>query len=154
MKYIAILLVCLSLYSCSGSRRATKITYEWDTLRVKKPVLLSIEADSLRLWDLDLIQIRDTTFRSGRAKARFMPGRTPGKINAHIDCMADTVLKEVSVEVPVYLPSEIDCLPDETIIRAKRSQGRTEGAAAVILIVLLLYILKKYLKTLSRSWLP
>ena len=154
MKYLYISLLAMSLYSCCESRGITRISYEWDTITVKKPVFIPLPHDSIRIWDLDLINIKDTVISSGRARAEFNPGSSSGKVNVKIDCLPDTVEIPVEVKVPVYLPKEIDCSPDKTALKAKLSQGRTEGAAAVIIGLLLIIILFRFLQGVITTYIP
>lgn len=150
MKYLLLLLLAFSLYSCCGTRRSSRITYKWDTIQVSRPVAVPIAHDSIRLWDLDLGMI-DTVIRSGRAKVEISPGRKAGKKNIALDCIPDTIQVPVKVKIPVLMPSQIDCSPEEGLLQARRSQGRSEGAGFAVLVLLLLYILKSYLKKFL-SW--
>ena len=152
MKYLLLLLLACSIYSCRGVRKSSRTTYKWDTIEVSRPVAVSIAHDSIRLWDLDLGMI-DTVIRSGRAKLEITKGSSIRRKNLALDCVPDTIQVPVRVKIPVLMPSQMNCSPDEVLLEARRSQGRSEGAGLVFLLLLVLYALKNYLKKFL-PWLP
>ena len=153
MKRALLLLILLSLllYGCNSSRHVSRIRYQWDTVSIKRPVVVPIEGRTFTT-EISLIEFCDSTGLDEPIQAegngvRIEVNKKKSRLSVKADCLPDTVRVPVEVKVPVMTGIEVECPPpDKELLKSKRSQGRTEGVMGILLLLLLLFIGRLLLK--------
>lgn len=143
-RILLFIFLAVVLLGCCNKPPASGVRLQWGTTGIKTPVALPISGDMLstpisihELQNAKAGTLIDST--SGRARTRV---KSDGKGNISIEsaCLPDTVIHEVEVEVPVIEHIEAECPDNKELMKAKRSQGRTEGALGVVLLLLLIFV--------------
>lgn len=148
---LLLILLAALLFGCCTKPPASGVRLQWGTTGIKAPVALPVSGDMLST-PISIYTLQGTKAgmlidrTSGRARTR-VKSDGEGNISIESACLPDTVIHEVEVQVPVIERIEAECPPtDKGLLKAKRSQGRTEGALGIIIILLLIFVGRLLLK--------